>query len=317
MYSPVEADELLQALQSGYQPIALGCLRSAALAQGHQSCQTFSRPGTPRPPRRLEATRPEPTRHCTCLDWPAPGTVSGSNGRVASHNPATMRPRIVFAILLALGAALHLILLVRPPGSLSYLSHYLGWLLPSVGVVAVLWVTSSAPSIGSVRRGPARSTSEWRTALAVFALLASLGLVIHVLGPYSSFGWNPSIAPRKQGWNQSSAMFFLLALCVGGCWGLLRGAPGDTTAPIPDGSRLVSGGSIIRRLAGGGLACWGAWLFVAGIRNWGHQSDGVDRLLTLMFVVSGPLWFLIGLALALRGKRDVGSAPPTDSTQRR
>ncbi|HEY8881504.1 MAG TPA: hypothetical protein VIN03_28310 [Roseateles sp.] len=212
---------------------------------------------------------------------------------------------------------LHLILVVRPTGSLSYLPHYLGWLVPSVGVAVVLWATPSAPSTGSLRRNPARSASEWRTALAVFAILASLGLVIHVLGPYSSFGWNPSIAPRKRGWNQSSAMFLLLALCVGGCWGLLRGASGDAAAPIPDGSRLVRAGSIIRRLVGGGLACWGAWLFVAGIRNLGHQSDGADRLLNLMFVVGGPLWFLIGMALALRGSRNAGSDPSTNSTQRR
>ena len=98
-------------------------------------------------------------------------------------------------------------------------------------------------------------------------------------------------------------MRLMLVLCAAGCWGLLRGAPGDKTAPLPDGSGLVRAGGWLRRLAGIALSGWGAWLFVLGVRHWGQSAEGVDRLLTLAFVIGGPLWFLFGLALALRRDR--------------
>jgi hypothetical protein len=133
--------------------------------------------------------------------------------------------------------------------------------------------------------------------LGLFVGIATVGLVIHLLGPYRTSGYGKSV------WTQAGAMSFMLVLCAAGCWGLLRGEPGDTAAPIPDGSTLVRAGGWLRRLAGVGLSCWGAWLFVLGIRNWGQSADGFDRLLNLLFVVGGPLWFLIGLALALRRGR--------------
>ncbi|MCO4093941.1 MAG: hypothetical protein HEQ37_07605 [Acidovorax sp.] len=97
-------------------------------------------------------------------------------------------------------------------------------------------------------------------------------------------------------------MGLMFALSAAGCWALLRGAPGDTTAPIPDGSRVVRAGGWVRRLAGILLAGWGAWLLVLGIRAWG-ASAGIDRMMNLMFVVGGPLVILVGLALALRRGR--------------
>lgn len=127
----------------------------------------------------------------------------------------------------------------------------------------------------------------------MFVGIATVGLVIHVLGPYET----------SKKWSQNSAMSLMLVLCAAGCWGLLRGAPGDTTAPIPDGSRLVRAGVWLRRLGGIGLSCWGAWLLVIGIRHWGQSAHGLDRLLNLMFVVGGPLFLLIGLAIALRRGR--------------
>ena len=134
--------------------------------------------------------------------------------------------------------------------------------------------------------------------LGVFVCIATVGLVIHIFGPYEIT--RPSRSAAR--WTQQSAMFLMFALSAGGCWGLLRGAPGDTDAPIPDGSRVVRAGGWLRRLAGVGLGCWGAWLLVIGIRQWG-QSTGVDRMLNLVFVVGGLLWLVIGLALALRRGR--------------
>jgi hypothetical protein len=134
--------------------------------------------------------------------------------------------------------------------------------------------------------------------LGLFVGIATVGLVIHLFGPYKL-----SRPSNSSGWTQYSAMSLMFVLCAAGCWGLLRGAPGDTTAPIPDGSRLVRAGGWLRRLAGIAIACCGAWLTVLGIRHWGQSADGLDRLLTLMFVVAGPFWLLIGMALVLRRGR--------------
>lgn len=212
-----------------------------------------------------------------------------------------MRPRTTFAMLLAVGAVMHLVLAFRPPLSVGYLTLYLCWLVPSAAFAWSFWTRSSATPSLSVRgrrmRQPA-SSRLWMEGLGVFLLIASVGLVIHILGPFKAY--RPSIGAAQ--WTQRSAMGLMFALSAAGCWALLRGAPGDTTAPIPDGSRVVRAGGWVRRLAGIGLACWGAWLLVLGIRDWG-ASAGIDRMMNLVFVVGGPLVIVVGLALALRRGR--------------
>lgn len=212
-----------------------------------------------------------------------------------------MRPRIAFALLLALGAGMHLVLIFSPPRSFGYLAFYLCWLLPSAAFAWFLWARSSAPQPLSARGRRMRPASSglWMEGLGLFVGIATVGLVIHIFGPFEPY--RPSRGAAR--WTQYSAMSLIFILSAGGCWGLLRGAPGDTTAPIPDGSRLVHAGGWLRRLAGIGISCWGAWLLVLGIRDWGQSADGFDRLLNLMFVVGGPLWLLIGLKLALRRGR--------------
>lgn len=209
-----------------------------------------------------------------------------------------MRPRIAFAALLALGAGMHLTLYFRPPRSFGYLALYLCWLLPSAVFAWFVCARASAPGPLSARERRMRrfSSGLWMEGLGVFVGIATMGLVIHLFGPYRTTGY-------KSTWTQGSAVSLMFYLSAAGCWALLRGAPGDTTAPIPDGSRLVRAGGWLRRLGGIGLGCWGAWLFVLGIRHWREAADGIDRLMNLMFVVSGPLFLLIGLAIALRRGR--------------
>lgn len=214
--------------------------------------------------------------------------------------PLLMRPRIAFAMLLALCAGTHLVLLVSPPRSFGYLAFYLCWLLPSAVYAWFLWAASSASRPLSVRERRTRPASSglWMEGLGLFVGIAAVGLVIHLLGPYKAV-----YRPSKSVWSQSTALSLMFILSAAGCWGLLRGAPGDSTAPIPDGSRLVRAGGWLRRMAGVGIACWGAWLLVLGIREWGQSADGIDRMLNLAFVVGGPMFLLIGLALALRRGR--------------
>ena len=136
--------------------------------------------------------------------------------------------------------------------------------------------------------------------LGLFVGIAAMGLVIHIFGPYEE---SDGRLDRVTRWTQYSAMSLMFILSAAGCWGLLRGAPGDTTAPIPDGSRLVRAGGWLRRLTGIAIACCGAWLTVLGIPLWGQSANGFDRLWNLAFMLSGPFWLLIGVALALRRGR--------------
>ncbi len=212
-----------------------------------------------------------------------------------------MRPRTTFALILAIGALMHLVLAFRPPVSFAYLTLYLCWFVPSAAFAWFFWARSPVPGPRSGHerrmRRPA-SSGMWLEGLGVFAVIATVGLVIHLLGPFKPYRPSGSAAQ----WTQAGAMGLMFALSAGGCWRLLRGLPGDTTAPIPDGSRVVRAGGWVRRLAGIGLACWGAWLLVLGIRAWG-ASAGIDRMMNLVFVVGGPLVIAIGLALALRRGR--------------
>lgn len=217
-----------------------------------------------------------------------------------------MRPRIAFATIFALGAGAHLLVLIDPPRHVGYLAVYLCWLLPSIAFAGFVWAKSSPPRPRSAweRRMRQDSPGLWMEGLGLFVGIATVGLVIHLFGPYKgSYAWPHPGPYGKSEWTQFRAMSLMLVLCAAGCWGLLRGEPGDTAAPLPDGSRLVRAGGWLRRLAGAGLGCWGAWLFVLGMQRWGQAADGVDRLMTLMFVVGGPFWLLIGLALALRRGR--------------
>lgn len=213
-----------------------------------------------------------------------------------------MRPRIAFAVLLALCAALHLVLLVSPPRVVGHLALYLGWLLPSAVVALLLRASSAAPRPPSARERRMRPVSSdlWMEGLGLFVGIAAVGLVIHLFGPYKA------TSGSSRSWTQPGAMSLLFVLSAAGCRGLLRGAPGDNAAPIPDGAWLVRAGDWLRRLAGLGLSCWGAWLLVLGIRHWGQSADRIDRLMNLMFLAGGPLFVIIGLAIARRRGREAG-----------
>jgi hypothetical protein len=211
-----------------------------------------------------------------------------------------MRPRIAFATLLALASVLHLVLLVSPPRSVSALAIYVCWLLPSAAFAVSLWVKSSAHTLPASMPDPrirrTRSEALWMEGLGLFVLIASVGLLIHCFGPT-----HPDRQHRA--WTAERGFALMVVLSAAGCWALLRGAPGDTTAPIPDGSRLVHALGWLRRSVGIALGCSGAWLLFLGVRHWGQPSDGFDRLLNLMFVVTGPALMLIGSVIALRRGR--------------
>ncbi|WP_423596086.1 hypothetical protein [Roseateles sp. MS654] len=210
-----------------------------------------------------------------------------------------MQARTAYACLLALGAVLHLALLFKPP-SRGHLAFYICWLLISAACAAFVSARSSGrpPHVQQRRIRQATPKAEVDN-LWVFGGIAAIGLLIHLFGPYEV----TRLSRHRVLWSQSIAMTIMFVLCAAGCWGLLRGNPGDTTAPIPDGSPVVRIGSWLRRSAGVALAGWGLWMLVLGARQWGQAPGGVDRMINLVFVVGGALMLLLGLAIALRGSR--------------
>jgi hypothetical protein len=151
----------------------------------------------------------------------------------------------------------------------------------------------------SAREGQMHQASS-RLGLGVFAVLATVGLVIHLFGPYPDI---PAHLVRRSDFTRGRAMSTIFVFFAGGCLGLLRGGPGDKSAPIPDGSGMARALGRLRRFSGVAVACWAAWLFVLGIQRWGQSTDGYDVLVTWVFVFGAPLWFLVGVAIALRRGR--------------
>ena len=144
-----------------------------------------------------------------------------------------MRPRTTFAILLAIGAVMHFVLAFRPPVSVGYLTLYLCWLVPSAAFAWSFWARSSAtPSLSARGRRVRQSASSglWMEGLGVFFVIATVGLVIQLLGPFNAY--RPSIGASQ--WTQGSAMGLMFALSAAGCWALLRGAPGASAESLED-----------------------------------------------------------------------------------
>ena len=127
-----------------------------------------------------------------------------------------MRPRIAFATVFALGAGMHLWVLISPPRSVGYLAVYLCWLLPSIAFASFIWNKSSPsrPLSALERRMRRDSPALWMEGLGLFVAIAALGLVIHLFGPYKgSYAWPHSGPVSKSDWTQSRAMTLMLVLC--------------------------------------------------------------------------------------------------------
>lgn len=205
-----------------------------------------------------------------------------------------MHPRTVYASLLAVGAVLHLALLVKMP-SRGYLALYIFWLLISAGCVGLLSSRTSRQTEIPQNRSIRRVSQPQQSAPWVFWGIAAIGMAIHLFGPYEV----TRLSRHKVLWSQSVAMTIMVVLCAAGSWGLVRGHQGDMAAPIPDGSVAVRIGEWFRRSVGFALAGWGGWMAVRGVRQWAQTPGGVDRMISFVFVVGGALLFLLGLAVAL------------------
>ncbi len=208
-----------------------------------------------------------------------------------------MRPRTIFAGLLACGAAVHLGLLKTPPASLLPIAVYSGWLLLSGAVATTLFFKVRRANATVVERRLLRGRKVPPVRLdgiAPFALAAGAGLVMHFLNAISTSG------PRIQQRGMWLVFFILLA----GSLVQLRGPRGDVSAPVRDGSPVARVGSLLRRLVGVTLGLVGVGLLYLGIAQAVPSGDGFAITISWFFKASGLLLVLIGLALALLPSRD-------------
>ena len=86
-----------------------------------------------------------------------------------------MRPRIAFATVFALGAGMHLLVLISPPRSVGYLAVYLCWLLPSIAFALFIWAKSYPPRpLSALERRMRRDSPElWMEGLGLFVGVAA------------------------------------------------------------------------------------------------------------------------------------------------
>jgi hypothetical protein len=207
-----------------------------------------------------------------------------------------MRPRAVFGSLLALGALLHLGLLTSSPRSLSPLSWYLGWLLVSALVAALLAAGAHKAHATVVReslvRGRRSAPPRRVEGLGWFGATALAGLAMHLI----------NLGSTSQSYTQRGMwlLFFIFAVSSAR---QLRGAPGDTTAPIPDGSNVARGATWLRRAIGFSIVAGGLVMIVLGMRGFNQFEDRFSMAMIGFFIVSGVILSLIGLAIAFMRNR--------------
>jgi hypothetical protein len=206
-----------------------------------------------------------------------------------------MRPRVAFAILLAIGAVMHFALLTSSPRSFLPLATYCSWLLLSGVVAAIFWVRSRHETSTLERRRLIRGQHVDRPrveGLGWFTVTAAVGLVMHLL--------NAAIASGKS--TQQRGMWLLFFIFAVSCSAQLRGPPGDQAAPIPDDSALSRTATSVRRAVGVIIACVGTGLIYLGSTS-GTPSDGFGLVITWLFKAGGVAFVLIGLTLALLPER--------------
>jgi hypothetical protein len=209
-----------------------------------------------------------------------------------------MRPRIVFAILLAIGAALHLAFVSKAGRGVSPIVAYACWMILAVAAAAMLWFVHQHSEEAHEEPG---EPGGWRArALAIeglgwFAVTAAIGLVMHLL----------NLVGRSDIRSQRRGMWLLFFIFLVSCVGQLRGPAGDSDAPVPDGSRLARGAALLRRAVGVAIGCAGVGLLYLGFATSVNPGDGFGLAIAWFFRFGGAALLLIGIALTwLRGRDD-------------
>lgn len=200
-----------------------------------------------------------------------------------------MRPRVAFAIVLALGAVLHVGLLGERAASSRSLAVYFGWLALAT-VTAAIYVFRLLRDDREARRGlrpgrrpPARSRVE---GLWLLIVPAAMGALIHL-----STAFTPtSTRTFRRG-------IWLCVFALGSCaYIALRKKYSDEDPPIEDGSPATRVFAAIQYVFGGLLFLIGSGMLLR-LMSFSGGHDTLNQAAGLFMLAGGIALMTIGVVI--------------------
>ena len=204
-----------------------------------------------------------------------------------------MRPRVAFAIVLAVGAVLHVGLLGGTTASSRSMGVYFGWLALAV-VAAAIYVGRSLRddrearrTLRPGRRPPARSRVE---GLGLLIIPAAAGMFIHLMTVFT----NTSTRNFRRG-------MWLCVFILGACaYIALRKKYSDEEPPIQDGSPAARAFVAVQYAFGGVLLLIGSGMLYR-VMSFSGGNDSLNHAASLFMLAGAIALITIGaLVIALR-----------------
>jgi hypothetical protein len=204
-----------------------------------------------------------------------------------------MRPRVAFAIVLAVGAVLHVGLLGGTAASSRSMAVYFGW-LALAAVTAAIYVGRSfrddreaRRNLRPGRRPPARSRVE---GLGLLIIPAAAGMFIHLMTVFT----NTSTRDFRRGmW----LCLFILGTCA---YIALRKKYSDEEPPIQDDSPVARAFVAVQYAFGGVLLLIGSGMLYR-VMSFSGGNDSLNQAASLLMLAGGIALITIGaLVIALR-----------------
>lgn len=207
-----------------------------------------------------------------------------------------MRPRVAFALVLGVGALLHVGLLGGTSASSRSLGMYLGW-LAIAAATAVFYIARTRRAESASHPAPRR---RYRTAprrgvegLWVLILPAAIGLFIHLA---SAFTPTSTSSFRRGMW---LCVFSLSA----GAYVSLRERISDEEPPIEDVSPWVRASGYVKIVFSALLILAGAGMLYQALFFPG-AGDRLNQVGSLFMLTGGVVFLLVGVAVIALHLRD-------------
>lgn len=202
-----------------------------------------------------------------------------------------MRPRVLFALLSAAGAVLHLFLLRSPAGSPLPLLAYGGWLFLSAAVIAAIALARArghaASSVRERLLRPRPTAGRPIEGLLWFAATAGGGLLIHIV----------SLATRSTQSSAQRGLWLIVFLFAIGCYTQLKAAQGKRSAPMAELSSAAVAAGRLRRTTGWTLGAVGALILLRGATFFSGSGARSPDFIEVLFLAGGAMLVLVGVAL--------------------
>ncbi len=204
-----------------------------------------------------------------------------------------MRPRVAFAIVLAVGAVLHVGLLGGTAASSRSMAVYFGW-LALAAVTAAIYIGRSFRNDREARRNlrpgrrpPARSRVE---GLGLLIIPAAAGMFIHLTTAFT---------PTSTG-NFRRGMWLCVFILGTSGYIALRKKYSDEEPPIEDASPAARAFVAAQYAFGGVLFLIGSGMLYR-VMSFSGGNDGLNQVASLVMLVGGIALMTIGaLIIALR-----------------